>query len=211
MTNIQDATASVSIYVLAQGFADITNLVANPNPSLPNATVVVTPTITNTGAADTLWRKVYRDGSLVDTVTASIGAGATWSSATYSFTMGSAATVIRVDCGHYLGTSTQVLDDTMSVTVAYQAYPSAAFTGTITYSPSQTVEPTTNCTIGYTIKNNGGPGTLWAGLYDLATPTPNLIGGYVEVAVAAGATATESVTVTVNAAFTGQLLAGHIQ
>jgi hypothetical protein len=89
--------------------------------------------------------------------------------------------------------------------------PEALFVGTPTYSPGQQVAPGTNVIIGFQVQNTGGAGLLWGGLYDYVTPIPNLIGGYWEQTVAAGATISKSVTITVNANLSAQLLCGHFE
>jgi hypothetical protein len=211
MANIIDATAPVSISIVAQGFADIEQLNASPNPASPGVQINMTTVIRNTGATDTLWEKDYVNNVKVGsthtfTLNSNVQHATGW-----NFTMPNSDAIVKVEAGHMVGT-TEVMDDTMQITVSILALPEAIFVGTPTYSPGQQVEPGTPVTITYQINNTGGGGMLWGGLYDYQTPTPNLLGGYWEQnVVPGGAPVTKTVTVTVNANLNGQLLVGHFE
>jgi hypothetical protein len=209
MANIIDATAPVSITIVAQGFADILSIVANPNPAGAGSIVTVTDTVKNSGSTDIIWIKNYVNSTQI---------GSTWSGSvtggqntvlTWTFTMPTSNAVVVVEAGHMVGT-TQVMDDSMQITVTLLALPEGTFVGIPTYNPGQQVEPGTQVTISYQAQNIGGTGILWGGLYDYA-PIPNLIGGYWEQNVTSGTTIPKSVTVTVNENLDAQLLVGHFE
>jgi hypothetical protein len=106
---------------------------------------------------------------------------------------------------------TDYIDATSPVTITVQQLPSGGFVGSVGYNPGQTVTPGTTVTLTYTVRNNGGPGTLFGGLYDNAAPNPNLIAGYWEESFTAGQEKTKTVSVLINVTFAGQLCAGHVE
>jgi hypothetical protein len=209
LANIIDATSPVSINIAAQGLAYIINVTANPNPAQQGVTVTVTNTIKNTGATDTLWAKNYVNNVFQSTVTGNVTAGQNWVG-NWVFTMPSSSAIVKVEAGHMVGT-TQVMDDSLTITVTRLALPDAVFIGEPIYSPGQVVDPTTPVTITYVIQNTGSTGLIWGGLYDLTSPNPNLIAGYWEENINSGQNITKTVTIVINTNIQAQLLIGHFE
>lgn len=185
MVDVPDDSQGIQIFVAAQGLGSITNVTASPNPALYNELVNVTDYFQNTGASDYFYIKHYvnqtQNGSTIYTGQIA-GGGTTWTQP-WSFTMPNQAANITVVIGHMIGPNHNIeatpADDTdNSLTVGLYVLPEAAFTGTVTYSPGQTVDPGTPVTISYSIINTGGTGTIVTGLYDTPDFTGNLLGTY---------------------------------
>ena len=213
MANVQDATQGITISVIAQGLAHLTSFTVNPLSGVSGNLITVTPIIYNNGATDTLWRRMYVNGSLANTTSLSVNTGAQWSpNPTYQFNLTQTSTVYCT-VGHMLG-SNYILDETSStITVTMLTYAHAAFEGTPTYQNS--VDPGTTVTITYPVRNTGGAGLIWGGLYDNSVP-PVLIAGTLWTTsspVAAGAlvSPTPTTVIIVDAPFTGQLIIGHVE
>jgi len=213
MANVIDATAPVSITIVGQGFATLESIItAPPGPVATGTQVTVRAGVRNTGAADMIFVRLFANGVVFYQTQQSLAAGE-FHYFEYPYTINQ-NTTFSCECGHIVG-STDVIDHPQTAdptwTVELAALAEAAFFGTPTYTPGQHVEPGTPVTIGYQVENIGGPGMLWGGLYDYATPNPNLIGGYWEQDVSPGSPVNKSVTVTVNENLNAQILCGHFE
>lgn len=213
MANIIDATAPVSITIAAQGLADLDIILTTPGgPVVPGTEVSVRAGVRNNGATDMIFAKLYANNVLFNQGTFQI-TGGDLHYFMYPYTVNE-NTTFSCECGHMVG-SVEVIDHPHTAppfwTTEILALPAGQFVGTVTYDPGQHVEPGTPVTIYYQIENIGDAGLLWGGLYDFATPIPNLIGGYWEENVTPGLPVNKNVTIVVNENLDAQLIVGHFE
>jgi hypothetical protein len=92
-TKVQDSTRSLSITLIAQGLAELVNVVVNPTTVEPGGTATISYSVINNGGTDTLWGGLYdapSPGGALVTGTAwgpiKVEAGATYTPAAIQIT-----------------------------------------------------------------------------------------------------------------------------
>jgi hypothetical protein len=212
MTNYQDASQQVNIGIIAEGYAQIASFVANPNHGISGISITLTATINNTGTTDTLWRKMYLNGSqLGSEATANVVPGTPWvTSLTFNLNQNSTA---YCTAGYVNASNTHVLTATSAtITITLDQFAHAAFVGTPTYPSS--VDPGVPFTITYPVKNDGlVAGDIWGHLYDFTFN--QIVTGTEWVATSVGAgqlvTPTPTANISITSPLSGELRIGHVE